>query len=58
MPIPLIPIIPALLAGGSLVPHAGGGLIVTGVSGYVAGTTYQGLDAITSSLSFMSPIHF
>jgi hypothetical protein len=38
MPIPLIPIISALAAGGSLVPHAAGGLIVTGASGYIAGT--------------------
>ena len=38
MPIPLIPIISALAAGGTLVPHATGGLIVTGASGYVAGT--------------------
>ena len=38
MPIPLIPIISALAAGGSLVPHAAGGLIVTGTSGYIAGT--------------------
>jgi len=38
MPIPLIPIIAALAAGGTLVPHAAGGLIVTGASGYVAGT--------------------
>jgi uncharacterized membrane protein len=38
MPIPLIPIISALAAGGTLVPHAAGGLIVTGASGYVAGT--------------------
>lgn len=36
MPIPLI--IAALAAGGTLVPHAAGGLIVTGASGYVAGT--------------------
>ena len=36
MPIPLI--IAALAAGGTLVPHATGGLIVTGASGYVAGT--------------------
>ncbi|MCY3725634.1 MAG: hypothetical protein OXF95_03235 [Rhodobacteraceae bacterium] len=42
MPAPLL--IPALLAGGTLVPHAAGGLIVTGgslatgASGYVAGT--------------------
>jgi hypothetical protein len=33
MPIPLI--IAALAAGGTLVPHATGGLIVTGASGYV-----------------------
>lgn len=38
MPIPLIPIISALAAGGTLVPHATGGLIVTGASGYIAGT--------------------
>jgi uncharacterized membrane protein len=38
MPIPLIPIISALAAGGTLVPHAAGGLIVTGAGGYVAGT--------------------
>ena len=38
MPLPLIPIIAALAAGGSLVPHAAGGLIVTSASGYVAGT--------------------
>jgi hypothetical protein len=38
MPIPLIPIISALAAGGSLVPHATGGLIVTGAGGYIAGT--------------------
>jgi hypothetical protein len=36
LPIPLI--IAALAAGGTLVPHAAGGLIVTGASGYVAGT--------------------
>jgi hypothetical protein len=38
MPLPLIPIIAALSAGGTLVPHAAGGLIVTSASGYVAGT--------------------
>jgi len=38
MPIPLIPIIAALAAGGTLVPHAAGGLIVTGAGGYIAGT--------------------
>jgi len=38
MPLPLIPVISALAAGGSLVPHAAGGLIVTSAGGYVAGT--------------------
>lgn len=38
MPLPLIAIVSALVAGGSLVPHAAGGLIVTSASGYVAGT--------------------
>lgn len=39
MPLPLIPVIAALAAGGTLVPHAGGGLIVTAATGgYVAGT--------------------
>lgn len=38
MPIPLIPIISALAAGGTLVPHATGGLIVTGATGYISGT--------------------
>jgi hypothetical protein len=38
MPLPLIAIVSALAAGGSLVPHAAGGLIVTSASGYVAGT--------------------
>ncbi len=38
MPIPLIPVIYALAAGGTLVPHAAGGLIVTGAGGYIAGT--------------------
>jgi hypothetical protein len=47
MPLPLIAIIPALIAGGSLVPHAAGGLIVTSASGYVAGT-YLTTAAISS----------
>ena len=34
----LFAIIPALLAGATLVPHASGGLIATGASGYIAGT--------------------
>ncbi len=38
MAIPLIPILSALAAGGSLVPHAAGGMIVTGAGGYIAGT--------------------
>ena len=38
MALPLVPIIAALAAGGSLVPHAAGGMIVTSVGGYVAGT--------------------
>lgn len=38
MPLPLVPIISALAAGGSLVPHAAGGLIVTSAGGYVSGT--------------------
>ena len=38
MPIPLIPVVTAILAGGALVPHAAGGLIVTSAAGYVAGT--------------------
>lgn len=38
MPLPLIPVITALAAGGSLVPHAAGGLIVTSAAGYVTGT--------------------
>jgi len=48
MPLPLIPVIAALAAGGSLVPHAAGGLIVTmGASGYVAGT-YLSSAAVAS----------
>lgn len=38
MPLPLIPIISALIAGGTLVPHAAGGMIVTSAGGYMAGT--------------------
>lgn len=47
MPIPLIPIIAALAAGGSLVPHAAGGMIVTTAAGYVAGT-YLSTTAIAA----------
>jgi hypothetical protein len=52
MPLPLAPVIAALYAGGSLVPHAAGGLIVTAASGggYVAGT-YLSTAAIVSTLS-------
>ena len=39
----------ALLAGGSLVPHAAGGLIVSSAGGYVAGT-YLSTSAISSIL--------
>lgn len=39
MPLPLIPVIAAFAAGGTLVPHAAGGMIVSmAASGYVAGT--------------------
>lgn len=54
MPLPLIPVISALAAGGSLVPHAAGGMIVTSGTGYVAGTylstsAIAGVVAATSS---------
>ncbi|NMZ80812.1 hypothetical protein [Pseudomonas mandelii] len=49
MALPLIPIIFALAAGGSLVPHAAGGLIVSSAGGYVAGT-YLSSAAISSLL--------
>jgi hypothetical protein len=38
MPLPIVPVIAALATGGTLVPHAAGGMIVTSASGYVAGT--------------------
>lgn len=47
MPIPLIPVVAALAAGGTLVPHAAGGMIVTAATGYVAGT-YLSTAAIAS----------
>ncbi|MFS0756520.1 hypothetical protein ABC383_17735 [Noviherbaspirillum sp. 1P10PC] len=50
MPLPLAPVIAALCAGGSLVPHAAGGFIVTAASGYVAGT-YLSTTAIISILT-------
>jgi len=49
MPLPLIPVITALAAGGSLVPHAAGGLIVTAASGYVTGT-YLSTATLTALL--------
>ena len=49
MPLPLIPLVAALAAGGSLVPHAAGGLIVTSATGYVAGT-YLSTATITALL--------
>lgn len=52
MPFPFIPIVAALAAGGTIVPHAAGGVIVTSVAagGYVAGT-YLSTAAIASVLS-------
>jgi uncharacterized membrane protein len=50
MPLPLIPVIAALATGGTLVPHAAGGLIVTSASGYIAGT-YVSTATITSLLA-------
>ncbi len=51
MPLPLVPVIAALVGGGSLVPHAAGGLIVTmGASGYVAGT-YLSSTVVASLLT-------
>lgn len=49
MPLPLIPIVAALAAGGTIVPHAAGGLIVTSAGGYVAGT-YLSTAAIAGLL--------
>lgn len=50
MAFPLIPIATALAAGGSLVPHAAGGMIVTSAGGYVAGT-YLSTSAIAGLLT-------
>lgn len=52
MPLPLIPIVTALAAGGTFVPHAAGGLIVTfaAAGGYVAGT-YLSTAAVGSLLA-------
>lgn len=49
MPLPLIPVITALAAGGSLVPHAAGGMIVTAAGGYVTGT-YLSTATLTALL--------
>ena len=53
MPLPLVPFLSAFLAGGHIVPHAAGGLIVTSGSGYVAGT-YLSTAAIGSLLATAS----
>jgi hypothetical protein len=53
MPLPLISIISALAAGGTLVPHAAGGMIVTSAAGYVAGT-YLSTAAIGGLLTTAS----
>jgi len=50
MPIPLIPVIAAIAAGGHLVPHAAGGMIVTSLGGYVTGT-YLSSTAIAGLLT-------
>ena len=50
MPLPLVPVIAALAAGGTLVPHAAGGMIVTSASGYIAGT-YLSSATITALLA-------
>ncbi|NIX92415.1 hypothetical protein HCG45_06625 [Pseudomonas fulva] len=47
MPLPIVPILAALGAGGTLVPHAAGGMIVTSAAGYVAGT-YLSTSAIST----------
>lgn len=48
MPIPLV--IAALSAGGTLVPHAAGGFIVSSAGGYVAGT-YVSTAAVAAFLT-------
>lgn len=55
MPIPLVPVIAALAAGGTLVPHAAGGMIVTSAAGYVAGT-YLSTAAIGGMLAGASTV--
>jgi len=51
VPVPLVPIIAAIAMGGTIVPHAAGGIIVTSVTGgYLAGT-YLTTTAIFSILT-------
>lgn len=52
MPLPLVPVVAALNAGGHLVAHSAGGLIVysTATGGYVAGT-YISTGALASFLA-------
>lgn len=50
MALPLVAVIAALSTGGTLVPHAAGGLIVSSASGYVAGT-YLSTTAIASMMA-------
>jgi len=63
MLLPLIPIISALAAGGTLVPHVAGGMIVTGTAGYVSGTfistaAISGLLGSTSALFGAGALYF
>ena len=55
MPLPLIPVFAALAAGGTLVPHTAGGMIVSSVGGYVAGT-YLSTAAIGGLLTAASTV--
>jgi hypothetical protein len=55
MPIPLIAVISAISAGGSLVPHAAGGMMITSPAGYVAGT-YLSTAAIGGLLTAASTV--
>lgn len=53
MLLPIVPILAALAAGGSLVPHAAGGMIVTSGAGYLAGT-YLSTAAISTIIYAVS----
>ncbi|OGQ86287.1 MAG: hypothetical protein A2512_04915 [Deltaproteobacteria bacterium RIFOXYD12_FULL_56_24] len=55
MPLPLIPVIAAIAAGGTLVPHAAGGMIVTSAAGYIAGT-YLSTVAISGLIATASTV--